>query len=156
MKISLICVGAMHSRELAALFVDYAARIGHFMPFDTVIVPDVKSAKAGNPERQKADEARAILQKIDRSDFVMLLDERGREMSSPQFAEFISRKAATLPSTLAFVVGGPFGFGADLYSRADAMLSLSKMVFPHEVARVLIAEQIYRAMTIIHNRSYHH
>ena len=97
-----------------------------------------------------------ILKELSPSDFVMLLDERGKQYTSREFANFLSDKMVTLPSRLVFIIGGPFGFSQQVYSRANAMISVSKMTFTHEMIRLVFTEQIYRAMTIIRGEQYHH
>lgn len=156
MKICLLCVGAMHDKALGEVYSRYAARIPFYMPFETVVVPDIKNAARLSGELQKAREGEAILSRIDPGDFVMLLDERGREFTSRAFAELIDRKASTLSRRLVFVIGGPYGFSEAVYARADAKMCLSRMTFTHEMARVLACEQIYRAMTILRGEPYHH
>lgn len=156
MKIVLACVGSMHDQELAAVLRRYAQRIPFYMPFEIREIPDIRNAKNLTAELQKAREGEAMLQKLQPGDFLMLMDERGREMTSRQLAEFIDRKASTLARSLVIAIGGPYGFSPEVYARADAMLSLSKMTFTHEMARVLTTEQIYRAMTILRGEPYHH
>ncbi len=156
MKILLICVGIMKEQPLKAMMEHYSGRIPHYMPYETVVIPDLKASKGVTPEIQKSKEGEAILARTAPGDFVVLMDERGREMTSREFATFIDRKASTVSRNLVFVVGGPFGFSKAVYDRADMMLGLSKMTFTHEMARVLTAEQIYRAQTIIRGEPYHH
>ena len=97
-----------------------------------------------------------MLKQIHPSDFVMLLDERGKQMTSREFSTFIDRKMSTLPRNLIFVVGGPYGFSEEVRQRADALLGLSAMTFSHEMVRPFFVEQIYRAMTILRGEPYHH
>ena len=156
MKIQLICIGTMRDSGLRELVDRFSARIPHYMPFEVVSLPDVKATKALTPDLQKIREGEAILARVSRSDCMILFDERGRELTSREFADFISRKANTLGGNLCLVIGGPYGFSADVYSRADGSLCLSRMTFTHEMARFIAAEQIYRAMTILRNEPYHH
>lgn len=156
MKIVLACVGSMHDSELAAVLRRYAQRIPYYMPFEIREIPDIRNAKNLSTEMQKAREGEAMLQKILPGDFLMLMDERGKQMSSRQFAEFIDKKASTLARNLVIAIGGPYGFSPEVYARADARLGLSAMTFTHEMARVLTVEQIYRAMTILRGEPYHH
>lgn len=156
MKILLISVGTMREAPLRELFERYASKIPFYMPFETVSIPDVKATKGLNIDKQKALEGEAILSRIAPGDFVVLMDERGTETTSCQFAEFIDRKASTLNRNLIFVIGGPYGFSQAVYDRADRLAGLSRMTFTHEMARVLTVEQIYRAMTILRGEPYHH
>lgn len=156
MKIVLISVGVMKEAPLRELMERYISRIPYYMPFENIVIPDIKITKGVSEDVQKVREGEAILSKILPSDFVVVMDERGRVMTSREFAAFIDKKALTLSRNLVFVIGGPYGFSKPVYDRADSMLSLSKMTFTHEMARVLIAEQIYRAQTIIRGEPYHH
>lgn len=156
MKIVLISVGNMREAPLKELADRYCGRIPHYMPFEAVVIPDVAASKNSSPDARKAREGEAILAKIAPGDFVTLLDERGREMTSRDFASLIDRKAATLSRNLVFIIGGPYGFSQAVYDRADSLMGLSKMTFTHEMARVLTLEQIYRAMTILRGEPYHH
>ncbi|MDE5662093.1 MAG: 23S rRNA (pseudouridine(1915)-N(3))-methyltransferase RlmH [Muribaculaceae bacterium] len=134
----------------------YAKRIPHYWPFSLECLPDVKVSKNAGTDRQKELEGERFLAEITPGDYVMLLDERGSEFTSRRFSEFICRKAVELPRSLIFVVGGPYGFSKAVYDRADGMLSLSKMTFPHELVRLFFVEQIYRAGTISRGEPYHH
>ncbi|MGM9870632.1 MAG: 23S rRNA (pseudouridine(1915)-N(3))-methyltransferase RlmH [Muribaculaceae bacterium] len=156
MKISLLAVGKLAPGPLRELLEMYAGRLVHYVPFEHVSIPDVKNVRALTSEQQKQAEGRALLDNIKPSDFVILLDERGRQYTSRELSEMLRRKANTLAGRLVIVVGGPYGFSKDVYGRADGLLSLSKMTFPHEVARMLIVEQLYRAMTIQRGEPYHH
>ncbi|MDO4320178.1 MAG: 23S rRNA (pseudouridine(1915)-N(3))-methyltransferase RlmH [Bacteroidales bacterium] len=156
MKINVICVGEMREMPLRELLSRYAARIPHYMPFEITVIPDIKAGRNLTADLQKQREGEAILSRIASGDFVMLLDERGKEMTSREFAVFIDKKASTLSRNLVFVIGGPYGFSQAVYDRADRMLGLSRMTFTHEMARVLAVEQIYRAMTILRGEPYHH
>ncbi len=156
MKISLLAVGKISSAELRKLVEMYASRIVHYIPFEHIQISDLKSTKSLTRDQQKQAEGKAILENIKPSDYVVLLDERGSQFGSREFSDLITQKANTLAGRLMFVVGGPYGFSGDVYGRSNFMISLSKMTFPHEVARMLVAEQIYRAMTIQRGEPYHH
>jgi 23S rRNA (pseudouridine1915-N3)-methyltransferase len=149
-------VGRTTTGYLAQGIDEYVKRIGRYLPMETRVIPDVKASRGLTPERQKELEGEAMLAAWQPSDHVVLLDERGRQMTSRELAAFIDRKMVTLPRNLVFVIGGPYGFSPQVYDRANEMLSLSKMTFPHEMVRLFIAEQIYRAMTIMRGEPYHH
>lgn len=154
MKIKLVCVGSVKDSVTASAIDVYAKRIGHYWPFGIVNLPDVK--QQGNRDRQKNLEGGRILAELAPGDYLLLLDERGRQYTSREFSEFLARKAVELPRNLVLAVGGPYGFSKEVYDRADAMLSLSKMTFPHELVRLFLCEQIYRAGTIQRGEPYHH
>lgn len=156
MKIILLCVGAMHDAPLATLVERYSKRINFYMPAEIVALPDIKASKNLPTEQQCIKEGEMILSKISTSDYVVLFDELGKEMTSREFSQFIEKKASTLSRNLIFVIGGPFGFSKAVYDRADYKMALSKMTFTHEMARVLASEQLYRALSILNGSSYHH
>ena len=134
---------------------DYTERISHYIPFEITVIPDLKNTKSLTEEQQKNKEGELIMQKLQPSDTVVLLDEHGKEYRSIEFADWLQRKQNTA-RRLVFVVGGPYGFSDDVYARANEKLSLSKMTFSHQMVRLLFVEQIYRACTIIKGEPYHH
>lgn len=156
MKISLIAVGKIASPQLRELVELYSSRLVHYIPFEHIQIADLKNTKALTIQQQKVAEGKAILDNLRPGDFVILLDERGKHYTSREFSEFLRQKANSLSGRLVIIVGGPYGFSEEVYNRANGLLSLSKMTFPHEVARMLIVEQLYRAMTIQRGEPYHH
>jgi len=134
----------------------YSKKIPFYWPFSYVCLSDVKAARTAGSEKQKELEGKRFLVEITPGDFVMLLDERGKQFTSRDFSEFIARKSVELPRSLIFVIGGPYGFSQEVYNRADALISLSKMTFPHELVRLFFVEQLYRACTIYRGEPYHH
>ncbi len=155
MKTQLILVGKTTNKHLATVIDDYVGRIGHYMPFSVVVVPELKNTKALSEEQQKEREGELILQKIKPTDTLVLLDERGSEFGSVAFSQWLQRKQSSARN-LVFVIGGPYGFSKAVYNRADEQLSLSRMTFSHQLIRVVFAEQLYRACTIIKGEPYHH
>ena len=149
-------VGKTSTEALASEIEKYARRITHYLPFEIKVIPDIKKGKAFDPVKQKIAEGELLLKEIERPDTVILLDERGREMTSREFAAFVDKKVSVQARNIFFVVGGPYGFSEDVYRRADGMMSLSKMTFPHEMVRLFFVEQLYRAMTILRGEPYHH
>lgn len=149
-------VGKTTSANLRSGIEEYARRINRYFPFEIVELPDVKTSRKLTEERQKQTEGEAMLQRIQPGDFVVLLDERGREMTSREFATNIERKSVTVPKQLTYIIGGPYGFSQEVYDRCNEKLSLSKMTFPHEMVRLFFAEQLYRAFTILRGEPYHH
>jgi len=155
MKTVLLMVGKTTDKHFAAGIADYAERIGHYMPFDIVVIPELKNTKSLTAEQQKAMEGELILKQLQPTDTVALLDERGVEMRSVELASWLQRKRNTV-RRLVFVIGGPYGFADKVYSRANELLSLSKLTFSHQMVRLVFTEQIYRACTIIKGEPYHH
>lgn len=152
----LLCVGRTTYAPFKESIDRYASRIVRYIPFEIKELPDVRTTKAMTEEQQKRREGDSILESLQPGDFLMLLDERGREYTSREFSSFIEGKMVNLPGRLVFAVGGPYGFSQAVYDRANAKLSLSKMTFPHEMVRIFFTEQIYRAMTIMRGEPYHH
>ena len=155
MKTLLILVGKTTDRHFQAGIDDYAERIGHYMPFDLVIIPELRNTKSLSEEQQKSMEGELILKQIQPSDTVVLLDEHGREQRSIEFARWLGQKRNTA-RRLIFIIGGPYGFSSAVYARANEQLSLSKMTFSHQMIRLVFTEQVYRACTIIKGEPYHH
>lgn len=156
MKISLLTIGKTTDRSVGELIDRYSARISHYIDFEIVTIPDLRSTRGLTESQQKAKEGTALLGALKTSDRVVLLDERGQEFSSRAFATNIQKRMTAADKRLVFAVGGPYGFSEEVYARADAMMSLSKMTFPHELARLFFVEQVYRAMTILRGEPYHH
>lgn len=156
MKIQLMVIGKTTSKCLADGIGDYAKRVVRYVPFEIKVLADVKTSRSMTADRQKELEGEAMLASIQPGDHVVLLDERGEEMTSREFSRFLDRKMVTLPRNLVFVIGGPYGFSSEVYKRADGKISLSRMTFPHEMVRLFVVEQLYRAMTIMRGEPYHH
>lgn len=135
---------------------DYTNRLKHYVPFDIQYVQDAKNTRNLSELQQKQNEGRSILASVDKSDYVVLLDEHGRDMTSVQFSEYIQKRMSSGARRVVFVIGGPYGFSQEVYDRANEKISLSKMTFSHEMVRVIFAEQIYRAFTILNHEPYHH
>lgn len=155
MKTLLILVGKTTDKHFQAGINDYCDRIGHYMPFELVTIPELKNTKSLSEDQQKQAEGELILKQIQTSDTVVLLDEHGKEFRSIEFAQWLEQKRNTA-RRLVFVIGGPYGFSQAVYSRANEQLSLSKMTFSHQMIRLVFTEQIYRACTIIKGEPYHH
>lgn len=156
MKILLLVVGKTTDKHLDALIQDYVGRVKHYMPFEMEVIPELKNAKALTFEQQKEREGELIKAALRDGDYLVLLDEGGREFRSMDFATYLERKQASVARRLVFVVGGPYGFSQQIYDMAKEKISLSKMTFSHQMVRLFIAEQIYRAMTILRGEPYHH
>ena len=155
MKTVLILVGKTTDKHFQAGIDDYAARIGHYMPFDIVTIPELRNTKSLSEEQQKVTEGELILKQIQPSDTVVLLDEHGREFRSIEYARWLTQKQQTV-RRLVFVIGGPYGFSEAVYARANEKISLSKMTFSHQMVRLIFVEQLYRAFAILNNLPYHH
>ena len=156
MKIILMAIGKTRSRLLADGVEEYSGRINRYLPFETFFLPDVRTTRTMTEPMQKELEGQVMLERLQPSDYVMLLDERGVEMTSREFAGFVDKRMSSGLKRLVFVIGGPYGFPPAMYERADARLSLSRMTFSHEMVRLFFTEQVYRAMTILRGEPYHH
>ena len=155
MKTELIVVGRTTNKHFIAAINDYLERIGHYMPFSVTVIPELRNAKSLSQQQQKDKEGEAILRLLQPSDTVVLLDERGKEPRSIELADWLQHQQQTA-RRLVFIIGGPYGFSQQVYSRADSMLSLSRMTFSHQMVRLIFVEQLYRACTIIKGEPYHH
>lgn len=156
MKIQLLAVGKTSTSYISEGIERYVKRLSHYIPFELTIVPDIKTSKSMTEDVQKQREGEAMLRLFAPGDYVVLLDERGAEMTSREFAGFIDRRMSTINRNIWFVIGGPYGFSAEVYNRADSKLSFSRMTFSHEMIRLFFVEQLYRAMTILRGEPYHH
>ena len=156
MKIKLLLSGKTDRPYLAEGMHLYEKRLIRYIPFHIEVIPAVKKQKNLKEDELKIKEGKLIMKKIVPGDFVVLLDEKGREYSSVQFAGFIDRHMSLSGKDLVFVVGGPYGFSIDIYGRANLRLSLSKLTFSHQMVRLIFLEQLYRAFTIIKGEPYHH
>lgn len=134
----------------------YAKRLKHYVSFEKVILADVKQGAKLAVDKLKEEEGRLILSKVENSDLLVLLDEKGNEFTSSQFASYLQKKMNTVSGNLVLVIGGAFGFSGEVYSRANEKISLSKMTFSHQMVRLFITEQLYRAFTILRGEKYHH
>ena len=155
MKITLLVVGKTTDQRLQTLIDDYQQRLKHYIPFEIVVIPDLRNAKALTQAQIKEQEGLEILRRITPAMEVILLDEHGREYRSIEYAEWIQKKMAAGRDVI-FIVGGPYGFSPAVYERANGKISLSKMTFSHQMIRLFFTEQIYRAMTILRGEPYHH
>ena len=149
-------IGKTDSKEVAALVEIYARRVNFYCKFSVTTLPDVRNTRKLTPRQQAAAEGEAILRQTAEGDFVALLDERGEEFRSVEFALWLQKRLNSGPKRLVLVIGGPYGFSEAVYARADARISLSRMTFSHQIVRAIYAEQIYRAFTILRNEPYHH
>lgn len=157
MKTLLILVGKTNERHISALCDVYITRLSHYnLGFSIAIIPDLKNTKNMSVNQQKSLECAFILKQIQPGDYVVLLDERGREYDSLSFSRWINTKMNMVSKRLVFVIGGPYGFSDEIYARANEKLSLSKMTFSHQMVRLVFIEQLYRAMTILKGEPYHH
>jgi len=155
MKIMLLTVGKTDESYLKEGIEKYVKRLKHYTKLSIIEIDELKNTKSLTPQQQKTKEAELILKKILPLDHVILLDEKGMELSSMQFATYFEKKSLGSVSSLVFVVGGPYGFDQSVYERANEKLSLSTMTFSHQMIRLFFMEQLYRAFTIIKGEPYH-
>lgn len=156
MKIRLIAIGKTDQQALRLLIEDYQKRLKRYIPFEIEIIPDIKNRKSISQAEQKTKEGLLILAQIKPSEALYLLDEKGTEYTSVQFSEFIQKKMLSGIKSLVFVIGGPYGFSDEIYNKAIGKISFSPMTFSHQMFRLFVVEQIYRAFTILKNEPYHH
>ncbi len=154
MKITVLFTGKTADRYVAEGIAAYEKRIRRYLPFEVREINPGKTPKEIHAVKQA--EGRSLLKALDKKTFVILLDERGERVSSVEFAKIVERKMVEGTKNLAFITGGAYGVGDEVYHRADKVISLSPMTFSHQVVRILLMEQLYRAFTIIHGEPYHH
>lgn len=156
MKIQLWSIGKAHDKYVEVGIKDFTQRIGRYFPVEWKIIPTVKNAPSLQENELKKAEAKLVIDKLDSNDVLILLDERGKNISSPNLASFIQQKADSGSRNLIFLIGGAFGVGQEVMDRAQMTWSISQLVFPHMLVRLILSEQIYRACTIIRGEKYHH
>ncbi|SFI61883.1 23S rRNA (pseudouridine1915-N3)-methyltransferase [Kaistella treverensis] len=155
MRINLVCMGKTADKEIASLLKYYENRLPKYWNFELVEISDVKNAKNLTPELLKKEEAKLFLNFIENSDYVVILDEKGSQWTSRQFAGKIDQWMSASIKKVVFIVGGAYGFSDEIYSRANEKISLSKMTFTHQMIRLFFLEQIYRADQILQGKPYH-
>lgn len=156
MKTMLLVVGKTTDTNIIKLIDEYVGRINHYMPFSIEVIPELKGAKNLSMDQQKEREAELIQKVLQPGDYIVLLDEHGRERRSMEFAQWMQKRMVAGPRRLVFIVGGPYGFSPQIHKMGNEEISLSQMTFSHQMIRLLFTEQIYRAMTILHGEPYHH
>ena len=156
MNIELIVVGKTDQKEVEALVEMYAKRINRYCKFSITTLADVRNTKNMAPSRQKQLAGEAILRLGGEGDCLTLMDERGAQYTSMEYAQWLQKRMLSGVKRLVLVIGGPYGFSEEVYKRADQKISLSKMTFSHPIVRAIFTEQLYRAFTILHNEPYHH
>lgn len=156
MTIRLLTIGKTDSKQLEELISIYEKRLSHYVKFEFDIIPDIKNSKNLSEQQQKQKEGELILKQVTPSDFLIVLDENGKQFSSVEFSNLLQKRMNSGIKNLVFVIGGPYGFSDEVYLRANSKISLSKMTFSHQMVRLFVVEQIYRAFTILKNEPYHH
>ena len=156
MKIKLLFIGETQDDFVKIALGKYFDRLKHYVEIEIIELSFKKSNKSLTESQIKLQEAEQALKKISIGDFVVLLDEKGSQLSSKEFSKMIQKYQLSGNKSIVFVIGGAYGFADELYKRANQQLALSKMTFTHQFARVILVEQIYRAYTILKNEPYHH
>jgi len=156
MTIKLIAIGKTDNKQLLSLITDYQKRLGFYIKFSLDIIPDIKNSKNLSEDLQKQKEGELILKKINPTDTLVLLDEQGKQFSSIDFSNYLQKHMNSGIKQLVFVIGGPYGFSDEIYTKAKGKISLSKMTFSHQMIRLFFIEQLYRGFTILRNEPYHH
>lgn len=156
MKIKLLVIGKTDDRNLNQLIENYQKRLQHYIKFELEVIPDIKNVKNLSQLQQKEKEGTLILQRLKPTDQLILLDEKGKNFRSIEFANWLQKKMNAGNKQLVLVIGGPYGFSEAVYLKANGKISLSKMTFSHQMIRLFMVEQLYRGFTILKNEPYHH
>ncbi|MDC1104009.1 23S rRNA (pseudouridine(1915)-N(3))-methyltransferase RlmH [Polaribacter sp.] len=156
MKIKLLAIGKTDNKNLIALIDEYQNRLKHYIKFELEIIPDIKNVKNLSEVQQKEKEGELILSKLQNTDQLVLLDDKGNAYSSIQFSQYLQKKMNSGIKQLVIVIGGPYGFSEAVYKKSSGKVSLSKMTFSHQMIRLFVVEQLYRGFTILKNEPYHH
>ena len=155
MRINLICIGKTDDKEISSLIKYYQNRLPKHWNFEIMEIPDVKNAKNLSPELLKKEEGKLFLNLSENSDYIVLLDEKGKQFTSREFASKIDNWMNSSIKKVSFFIGGAYGFSEEIYQRANEKISLSKMTFTHQMIRLFFVEQIYRADQILQGKPYH-
>jgi 23S rRNA (pseudouridine1915-N3)-methyltransferase len=155
-KIKVICVGKTNHNALRDWLPEYQKRLLHYVKLDWAELPELKNTKNLRESVQKEEEGKRVLKQLNPQDILVLLDEKGSQYTSKDFAVFLQKRMNAGTKNLVFVIGGPYGFSTELYERAQHKISLSSMTFSHQMVRIFVAEQLYRAFSILNNEPYHH
>lgn len=156
MKLHVIFTGKTTGKLFQEAIADYQQRLTHYVPFTIEELPDIKNTKNLSEDQQKEREAEMLFEKLQSGDVLVLLDEKGKEFTSREFSLYLEQKMHTVAKRLVFLIGGPYGFSPRVYDAAQGKISLSKMTFSHQMVRLFLVEQIYRAYTIMRGEPYHH
>jgi 23S rRNA (pseudouridine1915-N3)-methyltransferase len=156
MKIALVQTGKTTEKHIAEIAGLYLSRIRKYIVFEIITLPDIKNSGNLPVQEHKIREGKKILQSVNSDDFIVLLDEKGKEFRTVDFSGWIEKTFMLSRKRIVFIIGGAWGFSDEVYERADFMISLSKMTFPHQLVRLLFLEQLYRVFTIIRGEQYHH
>lgn len=156
MKIKLLAIGKTDNKQLIQLIDNYQNRLKHYIKFELAIIPDIKNGKHLSEIQQKEKEGALILSKLQNTDHLVLLDDKGTHFSSIEFSQYLQKKMNAGIKQLVLVIGGPYGFSQAVYKKSIGKISLSKMTFSHQMIRLFIIEQLYRGFTILKNEPYHH
>ena len=156
MKIKLLAIGKTDNKHIIQLIEEYQNRLKHYIKFELEIIPDIKNVKNLSEIQQKDKEGELILLKLQNTDQLVLLDDKGKDFSSIQFSQYLQKKMNSGIKQLVLVIGGPYGFSDTVYKKSNGKISLSKMTFSHQMIRLFIVEQLYRGFTILKNEPYHH
>ena len=156
MTIRLIAIGKTDNRELTLLLDTYIKRLSFYIKFSLEIIPDIKNSKNLSEGQQKQKEGELILNRLNPTDVLILLDENGKQFDSIGFSSYLQKHMNSGIKHLVFIIGGPYGFSEEIYKKANGKISLSKMTFSHQMIRLFFIEQLYRGFTILKNEPYHH
>ncbi len=156
MKIKLLAIGKTDNKHLIQLIDEYQKRLKHYIKFELEIIPDIKNVKNLSEVQQKEKEGQLILSKLQNTDQLILLDDKGKDFTSIDFSKYLQKKMNSGLKQLVLVIGGPYGFSEAVYKKSQGKVSLSKMTFSHQMIRLFIVEQLYRGFTILKNEPYHH
>jgi 23S rRNA (pseudouridine1915-N3)-methyltransferase len=156
MKIALLQIGKTTDKHILEVADLYASRIKKYSGFEIITLPELKNAANMPVQEQRVKEGKSVIKAVTNDDYVILLDERGKELRTVEFSGMVEKLFMLPRKRILFIIGGPWGFSEEVYNRADFKMSLSKMTFPHQLVRLLFLEQLYRAFTIIKGEPYHH
>jgi 23S rRNA (pseudouridine1915-N3)-methyltransferase len=156
MKIKVLAIGKTDNKNLMLLIEEYQNRLKHYVKFELEVIPDIKNVKHLSEVQQKEKEGELILSKLQNTDELVLLDDKGKHFTSIEFSQYLQKKMNSGMKQLVLVIGGPYGSSDAVYKKSIGTISFSKMTFSHQMIRLFVVEQLYRGFTILKNEPYHH
>ena len=156
MELCILSIGKISTDWINEGIQNFDSRIGKYLKFSSIILPDIKNVKSLTKESIKEEEGKVILQALNPSDYVILMDEKGKEYTSRELSGWLQKQMNSGRKRMVFILGGPYGFSETVYLRADSKIALSKLTFTHEMAKLFLTEQLYRSLTILKGEPYHH
>lgn len=156
MKVQFWVIGKTTDTYLLPGIKDYNNRLARYCKYEFIELPSAKMGKNATPQETQTKESKAVINRLQKNDFLIVLDEKGKEFTSNEFGKYLAHHQMSGTKQIIFLIGGAYGFDQKIYKRANAKIGLSKMTFTHQMVRLIFSEQLYRGFTILKGEKYHH